>query len=99
MAQQGNKKSRLEGTGRGDKKGDAEELKNVTVTMPVEVAQWARVRAAGEGDSLARFLGSVLREMMNREDSYDTAMMRYLGRGPQELRSDGGEIPGREELH
>lgn len=112
MAKRGNKKLGAQGatrtrakgvTGKGTKKGsgdegDREELMNVTVTMPVEVAQWARVRAAGESDSLARFLGGVLREMMNREATYDTAMMRYLGRGPQELRRDGGEIPRREEL-
>lgn len=93
MAKRSNKKSG------GAAKADRDELKNVTVTMPVEVARWARVRASGEGDSLARFLGDILREKMDREDAYDTAMMRYLGRAPQELRRDGGEIPRREELH
>lgn len=86
------------GTGAKDS-GDGEELKNVTVTMLVEVARWARIRAAEEGSSLARFLGDVLLEKMNRESTYETAMMRYLSRTPQELRRDGGEIPRREDLH
>ena len=90
------KPARKTAKGSGDKR--ERDLKNVTVTMAPEVARWARVRASGEGDSLARFLGDILREKMDREDAYDTAMMRYLGRGPQELRRDGGAIPRREEL-
>jgi hypothetical protein len=77
---------------------DERALMNVTVTMPREVAHWARVRAAEKDQSLARFLGDVLDEKMQLESTYETAMMRYLVRPARELRRDGGEIPHREEL-
>ncbi len=45
-------------------------LKNVTITLPEEVALWARKRAAEENTSVSRLLGSILEAQMRRSDEY-----------------------------
>jgi hypothetical protein len=73
-------------------------MKNVTVTMPADVARWARVEAAKAEMSLARWLGHILKERMERESGYAEAARRAANRTPMEL-SAGEPYPSREELH
>ena len=40
-------------------------LRNVTVTLEEEVAQWARIEAARQDTSVSRLLGALLRERMS----------------------------------
>ena len=72
-------------------------LRNVTVTLEEEVAQWARVEAARQDTSVSRLLGALLRERMLAQDAYEKAMRRALERRPF-LRSDGRYLT-REEAH
>jgi hypothetical protein len=72
-------------------------LRNVTVTLEEEVAQWARVEAARRDTSVSRLLGALLRERMLAQDAYEKAMRRALERRPF-LRSDGRYLT-REEAH
>ncbi len=72
-------------------------LRNVTVTLEEEVAQWARIEAARRDTSVSRWLGELLRERMSAEDDYEKAMRRAVGRKPF-LRSDGRYLT-REEVH
>ena len=72
-------------------------LRNVTVTLDEEVAQWARVEAARRDTSVSRLLGELLRERMSAEGGYERAMRRALGREPF-LRSKGRYLT-REEAH
>jgi hypothetical protein len=74
-------------------------MKNVTVTLEEEVARWARVRAAEKDMSLSRFLGELLKEQMQREEAYETAMMRYLSRDPQPLKDEAETYPRREDFY
>ena len=74
-------------------------MRNVTVTLPGEVARWARVRAARDNLSVSRFLGELLRNAMDQESSYETAMQEYLGGAIVALKAPGIPYPGREELH
>jgi len=39
-------------------------LRNVTVTLEEDVAQWARVEAARQDTSVSRLLGAMLKEQM-----------------------------------
>jgi hypothetical protein len=45
-------------------------LKNVTVTLPEEVAHWARRKAADENTSVSKLVGRILEEQMRRSDDY-----------------------------
>jgi hypothetical protein len=72
-------------------------LRNVTVTLEEDVAQWARIEAARRDTSVSRLLGALLKERMSAQDGYDKAMRRALGREPF-LRSNGRYLT-REEAH
>lgn len=72
-------------------------LRNVTVTLEEEVAQWARIEAARKDMSVSRLLGTILRERMLDEDGYEKAMRRALSRKPF-LKTDGRYLT-REEAH
>ena len=43
-------------------------LRNVTVTLEEDVAQWARIEAARQDTSVARLLGDLLKERMSTQD-------------------------------
>lgn len=73
-------------------------VKNVTVTLDEEVAQWARVWAARHGSSVSRLLGEMLRERMAEESTYDAAMQAFLQQQPTALKREG-RYPARDELH
>jgi hypothetical protein len=43
-------------------------LRNVTVTLEEDVAQWARIEAARRDTSVSRLLGELLKERMSGQD-------------------------------
>ncbi len=74
-------------------------MKNVTITLDEETAQWVRVEAAKHGTSVSRLVGEMLHERRQRETAYQCAAQRYLGRQPTPLKSAGERYPDREALH
>jgi hypothetical protein len=72
-------------------------LRNVTITLEADVAQWARIEAARRDTSVSRWLGALLKERMSGQNAYEKAMRRALDRQPF-LRSDGRYLT-REEAH
>jgi hypothetical protein len=74
-------------------------LRNVTVTLDEKTARWARVEAARRDTSVSKLIGEMLRERMARDTSYETAMARYLGKRPENLRKPGQPYPRRDELY
>jgi hypothetical protein len=72
-------------------------LRNVTVTLEENVAQWARIEAARRDTSVSRLLGELLKERMSARDGYERAMSRALGRKPF-LRGRGRYLT-RQEVH
>lgn len=72
-------------------------LRNVTVTLEEDVAQWARIEAARRDTSVSRLLGELLKERMTAQDGYERAMRKALGRKPF-LHSTGRYLT-REEAH
>jgi hypothetical protein len=73
-------------------------LKNVTITLDETVARWARLEAARENTSVARFVGELLAERMRGSDAYDAAMERYLLVKPRAISQDR-RYPTRADLH
>ena len=43
-------------------------LRNVTVTLEEDVAQWARIEAARRDTSVSRLLGEILKERMAKQN-------------------------------
>jgi hypothetical protein len=72
-------------------------MRNITVTMEDEVAQWARIEAARRDMSVSRLIGAMLKDRMTQDDAYERARRRALSRKPF-LHTDG-HYPAREELH
>jgi hypothetical protein len=72
-------------------------LRNVTVTLEEDVAQWARIEAARQDTSVSRLLGALLKERMSAQDEYEQSMRRALERKPF-LRSTGSYL-AREQAH
>jgi len=74
-------------------------MKNITVTLPEDVARWLRVQAAESDRSVSRWLAGLLEGMKRQEDEYDTAMRALLARKPRKFKWVDGRKPTREELH
>ena len=45
-------------------------LKNITITVPEEVARWARLKAAGENTSVSKLVSRMLEEQMRLSGDY-----------------------------
>lgn len=74
-------------------------MKNVTVTLDDEVAQWVRVWAAKQNTSISQLLGNLLRRRMQEENGYQAAMQQFLARTPTALKAKGERYPRRESLY
>ena len=53
-------------------------LRNVTVTLEEDVAQWARIEAARRDTSVSRLLGELLKERMSAQDGSATEAVERL---------------------
>ena len=45
-------------------------MRNVTVTLEEDVAQWARIEAARQDSSVSRLLGAILKERMSANGGF-----------------------------
>jgi predicted CopG family antitoxin len=53
-------------------------MKNLTITVEEDVLEWARIKAAKEGNSVSRLVGEMLKEKRQQEDAYEIAMRSAL---------------------
>ena len=74
-------------------------MKNVTVTLDDQTAEWARAQAAEKGMSLSRYIGEVLREQLPKAQAYERAMRSYMARKPFIVREPDEKLPTREEIY
>lgn len=74
-------------------------MKNVTVSLPEEVARWSRVWAAEHDTSVSQMLGLFLKEKMDSERQYLQAMDSFLQRKPVMLKEKGESYSSRDSLH
>ena len=72
-------------------------MKNVTVTMEDDVADWARMEAARRNTSVSRLIGELLADQMRHDDAYERAMQDWRSR-ERTWASDGKRV-SREMLH
>jgi len=74
-------------------------MKNITITMPDDLARRVRVLAAEADTSMSQYLCQLTAEKVASDDSYEIAMRRYLSRNRAGLRLAGQKLPTREEIH
>lgn len=74
-------------------------MKNITITLPEDVARWLRVKAAENERSVSKWLAELLEGMQRQEDEYEIAMKRYLAMKPRKINWLNGRKPTREELY
>ena len=74
-------------------------MKNVTITLPEDLARWLRVRAAENNRSVSRWVAELLAGMRRQEDEYEVAMKQALAVKPRKMKWVDGRKPTREELH
>jgi plasmid stability protein len=74
-------------------------MKNVTITMPEEVARWVRVEAARRGTSVSRMVGELLRESMENALNYRRHHADFNAVPGRSLRTPGEGLPSRDEIH
>lgn len=74
-------------------------MRNVTVSLDDEVAQWVRVWAAKQNTSISQLLSSLLRTRMQEENGYQAAMQQFIARTPKALKAQGERYPSRESLY
>ena len=74
-------------------------MKNVTITLPEDLARWPRVRAAENDRSVSRWVAELLAGMRRQEDEYEVAMKQALAVKPRKMEWVDGRKPTREELH
>ncbi len=74
-------------------------MKNITITLPEDVARWLRVKAAENERSVSKWLAELLESMQRQEDEYEVAMKRYLAMKPRKMTWLNGRRPTREELY
>ena len=74
-------------------------MKNITITLDAETANWVRVRAAEQNTSVSRFVGELLQQQMKDRVEYQRAMARFLSKPPIRLGDVGEPLPKREELY
>jgi len=72
-------------------------LKNVTITLPEEVAHWARKKAAEENTSVARLVGKMLEAQMRQTDDYQEAYRFWQSLKPMDI--DAENRLSREDAH
>jgi hypothetical protein len=74
-------------------------VRNVTITLDEETAQWARVEAARHDTSVSRWVGQLLEERRRSGIEYERAQHSYLQRRGAALKPPGATLPSRDELH
>jgi hypothetical protein len=73
-------------------------MKNVTITMEENVAEWARMEAARLNTSVSRLVGELLAEKMRHDDAYERSMNEWAAR-TRTWKSNGKGLPARDDTH
>jgi len=74
-------------------------MKNITITLEPDVAQWAKIRAAKNDTSLSRMVGQMLKSEMLAERKYQASMKQFLSQPPTMIREPGQPYPSRDDIH
>lgn len=75
------------------------EMKNITISLPDELAHRAKVFAAEHNTSVSRFVGEMLSERLRQETRYQRAMKQWRLREVGPLSDGETAYPSRDSLH
>ena len=70
-------------------------MKNVTVSLPEEIALWLRAQATENGRSVSKWLADLLERTRRQESEYEAAMECALAIQPEKLNEGGVPYPNR----
>ena len=74
-------------------------VKNITISLPDDLAHKAKVFAAEKDTSVSKYVGGLLAERLEAEQGYRNAMARWQDRTPMVLNESRSKYPGRDEVH
>ncbi|MCB1102455.1 MAG: CopG family transcriptional regulator [Verrucomicrobia bacterium] len=74
-------------------------MKNVTISLPDELAHRAKVFAAEQNTSVSKYVGELLAERLEAERGYGKALKAWRARKPVVLQDASGSYPKRDSLH
>ena len=74
-------------------------MKNVTIKLSDEAAEWIRIHAAERKASVSRILGEMVEERMRASSRYEAARRHFLTRKLRPLKNPDEEYPKREDLY
>jgi plasmid stability protein len=74
-------------------------VKNITITLDQDTANWIRVHAAEQNKSVSRLVGEILQARMKDRREYQRAMRRYLSKPPFAVDGEAEKYPSRKELY
>jgi hypothetical protein len=74
-------------------------MKNVTVKLSDEAAEWIRVYAAERKTSVSRALGDMVEERIRASSQYEAARRHFLNRALRPLKDPSEKYPTREALY
>lgn len=74
-------------------------MRNVTITLDEETAQWVRLEATRHDTSVSRWVGELLAERRRSTLDYERTQHSYLQQHETSLKHPGTSLPSRDELH
>ena len=74
-------------------------MRNMTITLSEQAAQWARIEAARRDTSVSKLVGEMIEQKMRHGDAYERARRLYFSVQPKTLRAPGDRYPTREEIY
>jgi hypothetical protein len=74
-------------------------MKNVTISLPDELAHQAKVFAAEHNTSVSRYLGGLLASRIESERGYQKAHQNWQRRALKPLRDPAQAYPKREDVY
>ena len=74
-------------------------MKNITITLPDDIAHKAKVFAAEHNTSVSRYLGQLLAASIEAERGYEKAMNQWKALKPSLLNEERGRYPSRDSVH
>ncbi|MFO1490369.1 MAG: CopG family transcriptional regulator [Kiritimatiellia bacterium] len=74
-------------------------MKNITISLPDDLARKAKVFAAEQDTSVSKYVGGLLAERLEAEQGYRNAMARWQERTPMVLNESRSKYPGRDDVH
>jgi hypothetical protein len=74
-------------------------MRNITITLPDDVAQRLRIEAAKADKSVSKFVGELIEGRIGRRRTQAEAMAAFLSAPLLDLTDENGRLPTREELY